>query len=620
MLPKKKKFMIEDKLREVVRNFMIERYGASDDLDIAVQPTRQEVSGDLTVVLFPLLKVARTNPVQLGGLVGEVLVESCEEVASFEVVKGFLNVKLSDSFWLKTIESAGLDPDFGKWTSRGEKTIVEFSSPNTNKPLHLGHIRNILLGSSLANILDYSGQEVIRTQVINDRGIAICKSMVIQRDFMDGATPDSEGKKGDHYVGDLYVRFEQEFKAEYLQWQETPKAKEVYASESKEGEQAETFFKRWKNQYFNQFSILGAKAKEMLLAWEAGEPAVIDLWKKMNSWVYAGFEETYRRLGVSFDLNYYESETYSLGNTYVDQGLKSGLFEKKEDGSIWVDLTDRGLDEKILRRADGTSLYITQDIGTAQKRFEDFGQDRMIYVVGNEQEYHFQVLFEILDLIDASYADGCYHLSYGMVDLPDGKMKSREGNVVDADDLMNEVIQQAEENAKERGDLSDLSEEERRTIYQRVGMAALKFFIIKVNPQKRMVFNPEASLDLQGQTGPYIQNAFVRIQSIFRKVGCPDVNKLPSAYDWAPQERAVVSAIHQFPNVIAESADRYDPSHVAHYAYDLAKLFHKFYHDISIQRAESKAEQNVRLLLCQAVAAVLEKSMGLLGMEMPQRM
>jgi len=616
----KKKFMIEEELRQLVQKLMVNKYNVESDLDISVQSTRQEVDGDLTVVLFPLLKVARTNPAQLGQIIGEELIENCDAVKSFDVVKGFLNLKLTDSFWLQTIEKAGLDPDYGKWEAKGEKTIVEFSSPNTNKPLHLGHIRNILLGSSLANILEYNGHEVVRTQVINDRGIAICKSMVIQRDYMDGESPQTVGKKGDHYVGDLYVRFETEFKSEYEKWQATEAAEEVYDSLSKEGEARDVFFKRWKNEYFNQFSSLGKEAKNMLLAWEAGEPRVIKLWERMNSWVYEGFEQTYGRLDVEFDLNYYESKTYSLGNTYVDEGLKAGIFEKKQDGSIWVDLTERGLDEKILRRADGTSLYITQDIGTAQKRFEDFGQDRMIYVVGNEQEYHFQVLFEVLDLLEASYANQCYHLSYGMVDLPHGKMKSREGNVVDADDLMNEVVQQAEENAKERGDLSDLTQAERKVIYERVGLAALKFFIIKVNPQKRMVFNPEASLDLQGQTGPYIQNAYVRIQSIFRKVGCPDVNQIPSAYDWAPQERAVVAALRQFPLVIAEAAERYDPSHVAHYAYELAKLFHKFYHDISIQRAESPAVRHVRLLLCQAVAAVIEKSMGLLGMEMPQRM
>lgn len=612
--------MIEEELRGIVRDLMVEKFDVDSDVDVSVQPTRQEVEGDLTVVLFPLLKVARMNPMQLGEMLGEELVEKCDDVVSFEIVKGFLNLKLRDAFWLNILQEAGLQASYGKWPSTGEKIIVEFSSPNTNKPLHLGHIRNILLGSSLAHILEARGHEVVRTQVINDRGIAICKSMVIQRDFMARESPESTGKKGDHYVGDLYVRFETEFQAEYADWQNSPKAEEVYAAQSEENEDRAAFFKRWKNEYFNQFSEIGRKAKDMLLAWEAGETDVIKLWERMNSWVYKGFEETYRRLGVEFDLDYYESETYSLGNTYVDEGLAAGTFEKKEDGSVWVDLTDRDLDEKILRRADGTSLYITQDIGTAQKRYEDFGQDRMIYVVGNEQEYHFQVLFEILDLLNAPYADQCFHLSYGMVDLPDGKMKSREGNVVDADDLMNEVVEQAQENALERGDLSDLEESERLEIFRRVGMAALKFYIIKVNPQKGMVYNPEASLDLQGQTGPYIQNAYVRIQSIFRKVGCPDVNKLPTEYDWAPQERAVVSAIYQFPAVIAEAADRYDPSHVAHYAYDLAKLFHKFYHDISIQRAESEGDQHLRLILCQAVAAVLEKSMGLLGMEMPQRM
>ena len=612
--------MIEDKIRERVHHIMVESFGADSSVEIAVQPTRQEVDGDLTVVLFPLLKVAKMNPVQLGEMIGQQLIKDCAEIAAFGVVKGFLNLSLTDAYWLELLQKAGLDASFGMGNATGEKVIVEYSSPNTNKPLHLGHIRNILLGSSLANILEARGHEVVRTQVINDRGIAICKSMVVQREFMEGQDPKTAGKKGDHYVGDLYVRFEKEFQKEYAEWQESDIAEEVYSSHAKDEESRSAFFKRWKNDYFNQYSKFGRQAKDMLLAWEEGDEEVMALWKRMNSWVYKGFETTYDRLGVDFDLDYFESETYSLGNRYVDEGLSNGLFEKKQDGSVWVDLSGRGLDEKILRRADGTSLYITQDIGTAQKRYEDFAQDRMIYVVGNEQEYHFQVLFEILDLLDAPYAKHCFHLSYGMVDLPDGKMKSREGNVVDADDLMSEVVAQAKENALERGDLSELAEEERDEIFRRVGMAALKFFIIKVNPQKRMVFNPEASLDLQGQTGPYIQNAFVRIQSIFRKVGCPDVNKLPESYEWSPQERAVVSAIHQFPAVILEASDRYDPSHVAHYAYDLAKLFHKFYHDISIQRAESDAVQHLRLILCQAVASVLEKSMGLLGMEMPQRM
>src|SRR6056297_2875624 len=461
--------MIEEELREIVRDLMVEKFDVDSNLEVSVQATRQEVEGDLTVVLFPLLKVARMNPMQLGEMLGEQLVEKCEKVVSFSIVKGFLNLKLSDAFWIQILQDAGLKASYGVWPSTGEKIIVEFSSPNTNKPLHLGHIRNILLGSSLAHILEARGHKVVRTQVINDRGIAICKSMVIQRDFMEGASPESTGKKGDHYVGDLYVRFETEFQAEYAEWQNSPQGEELFAAQSEENEDRSAFFKRWKNEYFNQFSKIGREAKDMLLAWEAGETDVIELWQRMNSWVYEGFEKTYRRLGVGFDLDYYESETYSLGNTYVDEGLAEGIFKKKADGSVWVDLTDRDLDEKILRRSDGTSLYITQDIGTAQKRFEDFGQDRMIYVVGNEQEYYFQVLFEVLDLLEASYANQCYHLSYGMVDLPHGKMKSREGNVVDADDLMNEVVQQAEENALERGDLSDLDESDRMEIFRRVG-------------------------------------------------------------------------------------------------------------------------------------------------------
>jgi arginyl-tRNA synthetase len=613
--------MIEKALQEKVSAFVKSNFEADvPPNEIVIQPTRKEFVGDVTVVLFPLLKVARMNPVQLGTQLGEFLESEVEDVVASEVVKGFLNLSYSDEFWKDAIVSAGLDADFGQWPSTDEKIVVEFSSPNTNKPLHLGHIRNILLGSSIANILEVRGHDVIRTQVVNDRGIAICKSMVVQKEMAGDATPQSKGQKGDHYVGDLYVQFEVEFQKEYAEWQSTDKGEQIYSEEGREGEERDSFFSRWKNEYFNQYSSWGQKAKELLLQWEAGDEKVMELWTRMNGWVYEGFKTTYDKLAVDFDANYYESETYKLGNEYVNEGLDRGLFFKKEDGSIWVDLTERKLDEKILRRGDGTSLYITQDIGTAQKRYEDFEQDRMIYVVGNEQEYHFQVLFEILDLLDAPYADGCFHLSYGMVDLPDGKMKSREGKVVDADDLMEEVIDQAEENSEERGDLVELDSEARNEIYRRVGLAALKFFIIKVHPQKRMVFDPAASLDVQGQTGPYIQNAYVRIQSIFRKLGCPDQAQLPAVYEWQVQERALAAAVYQYPAVIAEAADRYDPSHVANYAYDLAKLFHKFYHDISIQR-EPKAEvRQLRLMLCQAVAAVLEKSMSLLGIEMPERM
>ncbi len=613
--------MIEKALQEKVSAYVKSHFEADvPSNEIVIQPTRKEFAGDVTVVLFPLLKMARMNPVQLGNQLGEFLESEVDEVVASEVVKGFLNLSFSDNFWKDAIVSAGLDADYGQWPATSEKIVVEFSSPNTNKPLHLGHIRNILLGSSIANILEVRGHDVIRTQVVNDRGIAICKSMLIQREMAGGATPQSKDQKGDHYVGDLYVQFEVEFQKEYAEWQASEKGEQIYSEESQEGEDRKTFFKRWKNEFFNQYSSWGQKAKELLLLWEAGDEEVMELWRTMNSWVYDGFETTYEKLGVDFDANYYESETYKLGNEYVDEGLERGLFFQKPDGSIWVDLTDRKLDEKILRRADGTSLYITQDIGTAQKRYEDFGQDRMIYVVGNEQEYHFQVLFEILDLLGAPYSDGCFHLSYGMVDLPDGKMKSREGKVVDADDLMEEVIEQAKENSEDRGDLVELGAEERNEIYRRVGLAALKFFIIKVNPQKRMIFDPAASLDVQGQTGPYIQNAYVRIQSIFRKLGCPDRSALPSTYEWQPQERALAAAVNQYPAAIAEAADRYDPSHIANYAYDLAKLFHKFYHDISIQRESNAEVRQLRLMLCQAVAAVLEKSMLLLGIEMPERM
>lgn len=613
--------MIDHKIQSTVVQFLKDRFAwEGDRTEVTIQETRPEFEGELTVVLFPFLKKAGMSPDELGQQIGNHLRSELEEIAEFNTVKGFLNLKLSEDYWMELLRQAAVNDEFGSYEATGEKVVVEFSSPNTNKPLHLGHIRNILLGSSLSNVLEARGHEVVRTQVINDRGIAICKSIVAWQKYGNGITPEKADKKGDKLIGDYYVLFEKEFQKEYQNWQETDIAKDTFSTKSSEGESEEEFFKKYKNEYFNTYSILGKEAKDLLLLWEKGDPDTVSLWETLNSWVYDGFRVTYEALNVGFDKDYYESETYRKGKKLVLHGLDQGIFYKKEDGSIWADLTERGLDHKILLRADGTSLYITQDIGTAEERFRDFNMDRMIYVVGDEQEYHFKVLFELLDMIGASYADQCYHLSYGMVDLPTGKMKSREGTVVDADDLIRDVIAEAEKNAEERGELAELSEERRNEVNRKVGLAALKYFILKITPQKRMVFDPKESVDVQGDTGPYIQNAFVRIQSIFRKVGEPEFKDLPEGYDMQNLERELATLISRYPEVIDEAAKAYDPSNVANYAYDLARSFHRFYHEISIIREENPTVQNFRLILAKAVSNILERSMNILGIEMPERM
>lgn len=612
---------MEELIKKYVGSYLSEQFNWEGTANqISIQQTRKEFEGELTVVLFPFLKIAKMSPDQLGQYLGEYLVEELAFIDRFNVVKGFLNLRFSDHHWISFIGEALSDVDFGKGQDTGEKILVEFSSPNTNKPLHLGHIRNILLGASISNILEEAGHQVIRTQVINDRGIAICKSMLAWKKFGEGKTPASVGIKGDHFVGQFYVAFEQAFQKEYKVWQDSREAKELLQEQLKQNESETEFFSRFKNQYFNEYSELGGEAKQLLREWENGEPEAVSLWKQMNDWVYQGFDTTYAALDVHFDKNYYESDTYLIGKKYVEKGKEQGLFYSKEDGSVWVDLEERKLDHKILLRADGTSLYITQDIGTAQERYQDFGMNRMIYVVGDEQEYHFQVLFEILDLLQADYAKNCYHLAYGMVDLPSGKMKSREGTVVDADDLIADVIEEARLNAGERGELSGLPEDFQNDVYRMVGLAALKFFILRVGPKRRMVFDPKESVDLQGQTGPYIQNAYVRIQSIFRKLRQPKENPLSLNYELKDQERSLANELSRYADIVKEAAEQYDPSIIANYAYDLAKMYHKFYHDISINREEDIQVQEFRLQLSGLVSEVLKKSMALLGIEMPERM
>lgn len=593
---------------------------------ITITPTRSEFEGDYTVLVFPLTRLSRKGPEETGALLGEWLsAHATDWVAGFNVIKGFLNLRLQDTQWLDYTArlAAGELPTF---EATGEKVLVEFASPNTNKPLHLGHIRNILLGWSVSRILDRVGYEIARVQVVNDRGIAICKSMLTWKLFGKGATPASTGIKGDHFVGDYYVRFEQEFQAEYKAWQESEQAEALWQAYLS-GDQREkfadrkAFFSEYKNTYFNTQSDLGRQAREMLLAWEKGDPDTLKLWQTMNGWVYEGFDVTYDRLGVTFDKVYYESNTFLLGKDLIDEGLQKGTFYQKEDSSVWVDLSAEKLDHKILLRSDGTSVYITQDIGTAEERYRDFQANRMIYTVADEQNYHFQVLFAVLRLLGRPYAAGLYHLSYGMVELPQGRMKSREGTVVDADDLMDEVIREARLSAEERSDLSGVSAEDQAEIFRKVGMAALKFHIIKVNPRKKMIFDPRESVDMQGHTGPYIQNAYVRIQSILRKVGLPSadtVNDLDAPIESG--ERELVLLLASYRHALLAAAEQYDPSQVANYAYQVARSFHRFYHDYPILRAETTAVQQWRLQLAQATAHILRDTLNLLGIEMPERM
>jgi arginyl-tRNA synthetase len=590
------------------------------DNEILINETRKEFTGDFTFVIFPLVKALKKSPVEIGSQIGTWLVENNEDVVAYETVQGFLNLSLNDTFWQRVFDKIQKTPHYGYAPANGKKVLVEFSSPNTNKPLHLGHIRNILLGWSCSKILKANGYEVIRAQVINDRGIAICKSMLAWQKFGNGATPMSANIKGDHFVGDYYVLFEKEFVSEYEGFQFTEMGIAMYEKNKKEGQDLTSFFKEYKNTYFNTYSALGAEAKAMLIAWEAKDPEVTALWKKMNSWVYKGFDQTYQMLGVSFDALYYESDTYILGKKAVEDGLAKGVFYQQEDGSVWVNLEDVGMDRKIVLRSDGTSVYITQDIGTAQQRYADHGVEKMVYTVADEQDYHFKVLFEICKRFNEPFAQGLYHLSYGMVDLPTGRMKSREGTVVDADDLMSEVIQEARNMSADRGEITALSHEEQEDILRKIGLAALKFFIIKVQPKKRMIFDPKESVDMQGQTGPYVQNAYVRIQSVKRKAGNEILSKDSQYTTVNEYEKTLIGHLMQFPQIIKDAGEQYDPSGLANYAYNLAKDYHRFYHEVRILNAESEDAKIFRAKLSDQVGSVLETTFDLLGIEMPERM
>ncbi|HEY8929807.1 MAG TPA: arginine--tRNA ligase [Mucilaginibacter sp.] len=564
--------------------------------DINLQETRKEFEGQVTIVTFPFTKFSKKSPEQTGTEIGEFLRNELKEVAAFNVIKGFLNLSISDEYWIGQLYNEILPDDFAIIPSNGKKVMVEYSSPNTNKPLHLGHVRNNLLGFSVAEILAAAGYDVIKVNLVNDRGIHICKSMLAWQKFGNGETPESTGMKGDHLVGKYYVAFDKEYKKQI----DELKAEGQTEDEAKKN------------------APVIKEAQEMLQKWEAGDEEVISLWKTMNNWVYTGFAETYKKLGVSFDKFYYESDTYLLGKDIIEEGLEMGVFFRKEDGSVWIDLTAEGLDEKLVLRSDGTSVYITQDMGTAQLKYNDYHMDKSIYVVGNEQDYHFKVLFLILQKLGKAGADSLFHLSYGMVDLPSGKMKSREGTVVDADDLIDSMEQTAKEHTEAMGKVADFSAEEKEALYHTIGMGALKYFLLKVDPKKRLLFNPEESVDFQGHTGPFIQYTHARIRSVLNRAKAE--NGAAKAQSIAAEERDLIVLLTQFPAIIKAAADSYSPAIIANYVYEVAKTYNKFYHELSILQAEDETAKQFRLKLSEASGKVINRGMTLLGIEVPERM
>jgi len=567
---------------------------------VEFQPTRKDFEGDITVVVFPMLRQIKGNPVQIGTKIGEYLVENVDEVSKCNVVQGFLNIAIEDSYYLNFFNAISDETDFGYVKSQSDDAVmVEYSSPNTNKPLHLGHIRNNLLGYSVAEILKASGKKVYKTQIINDRGIHICKSMLAWQKFGKGETPESSGLKGDHLVGKYYVAFDKAYKEQIAELVEAGTPKEKAEKEA---------------------PIL-LEAQEMLRKWEAGDDEVVALWKKMNGWVYDGFDITYKNLGVDFDTLYYESDTYLLGRDVVKDGLERGVFFKKEDGSVWIDLTEDGLDEKIVLRSDGTAVYMTQDIGTAIQRVTDFPDiNGMVYTVGNEQDYHFKVLFLILKKLGYAWAEQLYHLSYGMVDLPSGKMKSREGTVVDADDLIKNMEDTAESISQELGKLEGYSEEEKKQLYRTIGLGALKYYILKVDPKKRILFNPEESVDFQGNTGPFIQYTYARIQSILRKANNVRSSAVETSLDLHEKEKELLKQIQLFPETVQLAAENFSPALIANYTYDLVKEFNSFYQQVSILGETDEQKKNFRVQLSQKVGEVIQSAFRLLGIDVPERM
>ena len=595
---------IEEKLTAAVVSGLKALYGQDVPAkDVQLQKTKKEFEGHLTLVVFPFLRMSRKGPEQTAQEIGEYLKANEPAVAAFNVIKGFLNLTVASSAWIELLDDIHAREQYGLTaaTPQSPLVMIEYSSPNTNKPLHLGHVRNNLLGNALANIIAANGNRVVKTNIVNDRGIHICKSMLAWLKYGNGETPESSGKKGDHLIGDYYVAFDKHYKAEVNELMEQGMTKE-------EAEAASPLMK---------------EAREMLVKWEAGDPEVRALWKKMNDWVYAGFDETYRMMGVSFDKIYYESETYLEGKKKVLEGLDKGLFYRKEDGSVWADLTNEGLDHKLLLRSDGTSVYMTQDIGTAEQRFADYPIDKMIYVVGNEQNYHFQVLSILLDRLGFEWGKSLVHFSYGMVELPEGKMKSREGTVVDADDLMAEMIATARETSGDLGKLDGLTKEEAEEIARIVGLGALKYFILKVDARKNMTFNPKESIDFNGNTGPFIQYTYARIRSVLRKAaeaGITLPERLPEDIELSTKEEGLVQMLADFAGVVRQAGTDYSPSLIANYCYDLVKEYNQFYHDFSILREENEAVRLFRLVLSAEVAKMVKLGMGLLGIEVPERM
>ena len=592
---------MQQSLREKTAEAIKELYGQEISVEkVLVNIPPKEFPFDFTVVAFPFSKLVKKSPDHVAAEIGSSLKNKLEEIDTYEAIKGFINIRLKDDYWIQYLHGGANDPNFGQLATTGKRVMIEYCGPNTNKPLHLGHLRNIFIGYSMSNILKAAGNEVVKVNIYNDRGVHICKSMLAYQKFGHGETPESSGIKGDHLVGDYYVRFDKELKVE--------------SSEYEMGGISEDAEKKR--------APLSIEVQEMLKKWEEGDPEVRALWQAMNSWAYQGFEETYRRLGVDFDKAYYESETYQLGKSFVMEGLERGIFFRKEDGSVWVDLTGDGLDEKLLIRADGTSVYITQDLGTADLRYKDYHPDAMIYTVANEQDYHFKVLKLISKKLGLPYADGMYHLSYGLVDLPSGRMKSREGTIVDADDLIDEMERVAEKLSREQGKIEGMSEEESRQLFKTLGLGALKFFILKVDPKKKMLFNPEESIDFHGFTGPFIQYTHARIRSLLRKTAERQIaitdHAVPSSLH--PKERQLIIQLFHYPSAISEAASKYEPSTLANYLYILAKDYNQFWADLPILTAEDDATRAFRLKLSSTVASVIKKGMELLGIQAPERM
>ncbi len=589
---------IELALKKAIQQALSALYNVADE--VVLQPTKKDFEGNYTYVVFPLVKSLRKNPAELGNALGQYIKGNTDFIESFNVVQGFLNIVLKNEVWIDTLNGILAEENFGVFPANGKSVMVEFSSPNTNKPLHLGHLRNDFLGESVSSILKASGYNVAKTCLVNDRGVHICKSMLAYQKWGNNATPESLNLKGDHLAGKFYVEFDKAYKAEIVQ----------LIAEGKTEDEAK------KN------APLMLETQEMLQKWEQGDAKTMDLWRKMNSWVFAGFDETYKKIGVSFDKVYYESNTYLLGKEVVEEGLAKGIFFKKDNGSVWIDLKEEGLDEKLVLRSDGTSVYITQDLGTTDLKFSDYHSDKSIWVVGNEQDYHFQVLFAIMKKLGRAYANGCYHLSYGMVDLPSGKMKSREGTVVDADELVTEMIETATESTRERGKIDDFSKEEAENLFQMLALGALKYFLLKVEPKKRMLFNPAESIDFQGNTGPFIQYTHARICSILRKAESMQlpINQEVKSVELAKVETELIFVLSEYPSAVLKAGEEYSPAVIASYVYELAKTFNQFYAEVSIMNETDSDKQQFRLSLIKVISETIFKATALLGIEVPNRM